>query len=521
MEEDQELKHACKLCNKSFPCGRSLGGHMRSHVLNSAELTDDKHQKKVVRSFNNGGNNASADTGYGLRENPKKNCRFADSNEDALFQDKLCRECGKGFQSWKALFGHMKCHSDYNRVSNSVEEDSILESQSENETAVPNRRKRSRRIKRYIATTTTTTNTTTSSSLSIANASPAVSEIEQEQEEVAICLMMLSRDVSNLNSLSESSDKDFDQFIEVDKIKGKSSMCNGGDFVKFKKLRNRKLESIGNVNFGKKKSELGACEMIKSEVPVGGILGNGKLKVSEVGLEKTLIKESEYNQAELSSKKNHSSKRKSFDLFDPELSVDCIRKLAYAASDSQEVCKDSDKKSKFDCGTCKRSFHSYQALGGHRASHKKMKGCCYTTRIDGNENSIEADRKLIKSCSSYDNINPIDYDTVASYGEKVETSFVSKKNRVHECPICFRVFSSGQALGGHKRSHLISGGSESKSNQSSIVIPKPIPEIRDFLDLNMPAPAEEESSTTGHVGFKPWWVGSNHSHEPLVGLLLN
>ncbi|KAG0472633.1 hypothetical protein HPP92_014490 [Vanilla planifolia] len=32
----------------------------------------------------------------------------------------------------------------------------------------------------------------------------------------------------------------------------------------------------------------------------------------------------------------------------------------------------------------------------------------------------------------------------------------AKEKTVHECPICFRVFGSGQALGGHKRSHLSS-----------------------------------------------------------------
>ncbi|KAF1002415.1 hypothetical protein AG4045_015274 [Apium graveolens] len=82
------------------------------------------------------------------------------------------------------------------------------------------------------------------------------------------------------------------------------------------------------------------------------------------------------------------------------------------------------------------------------------------------------------------------------------------KGGSHECQICFRVFSSGQALGGHKRSHLIA---EAKNSQ------KPVPEIRDFLDLNLPAPEEDDISTS-EIGFRQWWMGNNN-HEALLGLL--
>ncbi|XP_042012896.1 zinc finger protein ZAT1-like [Salvia splendens] len=89
--------------------------------------------------------------------------------------------------------------------------------------------------------------------------------------------------------------------------------------------------------------------------------------------------------------------------------------------------------SKFRCMICNKGFPSYQALGGHRASHKKFKGCCAPT---------------------------------------IPTE-IPKPD--HECPICLKVFPSGQALGGHKRSHLITDHQ-----------PKTI------LDLNLPAPVEDE-----------------------------
>ncbi|XP_059644549.1 zinc finger protein ZAT4-like [Cornus florida] len=493
MEKDQELKHVCKFCNKSFPCGRSLGGHMRSHVINSAETDDGKLNKKKLSSVKDDGNYANGDsgfeggtnTGYGLRENPKKTCRFADSSEDTLLQDKFCKECGKGFQSWKALFGHMKCHSQ--RVSNSttVEEDSwssgnqklVMDSQSDTEAAALNRKKRSSR-----RVTTRYTATTTSSSFSIANnASSSVTEIEQEQEEVAMCLMMLSRDVSHwtgFNSVAESSDNT-SEFLDVTNI---------DEVVKFKKLRNGKLESTvldsDHSQFDVKQSEFGA-KMNKSEVLVNGFLPIENL---EVELGKNLINETRVDQAELGSKKCNSSKRKRRDLVDPEMDGH------------------TSKKSRFECTTCNKSFHSYQALGGHRASHKKNKECS-VSKIDNT--------KLIKSIN---NESFIDHEMVGDNAEKAETVYGPKKSKGHECPICFKVFSSGQALGGHKRSHVVVGGSEARSNHS-IVTQKPIQEIRDLLDLNLPAPVEQDSN--GHVGFNPWWIQSNHKHDSLVSLLTN
>ncbi|EPS61529.1 hypothetical protein M569_13270, partial [Genlisea aurea] len=56
----------------------------------------------------------------------------------------------------------------------------------------------------------------------------------------------------------------------------------------------------------------------------------------------------------------------------------------------------------------------------------------------------------------------------------------------HRCPICFRVFHSGQAMGGHKRSHFVSCSSKAAAR---LMIPNPVSHI---LDLNMPAPNDEE-----------------------------
>lgn len=108
--------------------------------------------------------------------------------------------------------------------------------------------------------------------------------------------------------------------------------------------------------------------------------------------------------------------------------------------------------------------------------------------------------------------NQISDDSKLAKSENMVRFSAEKKNKGHECPVCFKVFPSGQALGGHKRSHLIGDQVKTSPCNGS---EKPIREVRDFLDLNLPAPDDEEECSD----FKPWWIGASHKHEPLLGLL--
>ena len=94
---------------------------------------------------------------------------------------------------------------------------------------------------------------------------------------------------------------------------------------------------------------------------------------------------------------------------------------------------------KFECKTCNRKFSSFQAQGGHRASHKKLK-------IDSEE------------------------------AHKVNIH--NNKPKIHVCSICGQEFKLGQALGGHMRRHRINNEGFSSSSINYQVIAKSSPVLK-------------------------------------------
>lgn len=111
----------------------------------------------------------------------------------------------------------------------------------------------------------------------------------------------------------------------------------------------------------------------------------------------------------------------------------------------------------YKCSVCGKGFGSYQALGGHKASHRKPSAAAG----DQDEKSLSTGSGVIKA---------------------------------HECSICHKSFPTGQALGGHKRCHYDGAAAKSSGSamttatssegglgSSSLTLTQ-----RDF-DLNLPA----------------------------------
>ncbi|KAJ4704749.1 putative Zinc finger protein [Melia azedarach] len=90
----------------------------------------------------------------------------------------------------------------------------------------------------------------------------------------------------------------------------------------------------------------------------------------------------------------------------------------------------------FECKTCNRQFSSFQALGGHRASHKRPR--LMAEKVDG------------------------------------ESKALSSKPKLHECSICGQVFAMGQALGGHMRRHRVAINESLDSAAAAVVSTVPV-----------------------------------------------
>ncbi|CAL9146435.1 unnamed protein product [Musa hybrid cultivar] len=122
----------------------------------------------------------------------------------------------------------------------------------------------------------------------------------------------------------------------------------------------------------------------------------------------------------------------------------------------------------YECKTCNKCFPSFQALGGHRTSHRKTKLAAGTT---AEEKKLAAGDDILQvSMNSFSK-------PIAGSGQ------TNTKPKVHECSICGSEFSSGQALGGHMRRHKPLGAADSQEAKKD----------KSFLslDLNLPAPADD------------------------------
>ncbi|KAK4745638.1 hypothetical protein SAY87_011950 [Trapa incisa] len=136
----------------------------------------------------------------------------------------------------------------------------------------------------------------------------------------------------------------------------------------------------------------------------------------------------------------------------------------------------------FRCHVCDKTFSSYQALGGHKASHR------------------------VKPSASDDQ------STSTSSASAVAIS----SGKAHECSICHKSFPTGQALGGHKRCHY-EGGSNTRTTASATTSDgagsSKSPNRPNNFDLNLPALPEilpkfpissvEEEVVSPHPSKKP------------------
>ncbi|CAN6199691.1 unnamed protein product [Urochloa humidicola] len=365
------VRHGCKVCGKSFSSGRSLGGHMRSHLLplGEAAAAEGDAADELARASANGGRSSDGVAGYGLRENPRKTRRLSDfadeevEDGDGDGEDKACQVCGKLFPSWRSLFGHMRGHASGGRDRGDeedvdVEEDFVPEASEAEEAdmvvatmqapaavpalaAAPRRRRRTMRV---------------AAPPPSPPPPPVPCVFEKEPEDVALCLLLLSRDTGRLWSSPVKQEP-----FESTKIKGRV------------------------VPKGRKRSSPPAQQQV------------------------------------------------------------------------------APKRTQYECPGCGKVFSSYQALGGHRASHKRINTSCSAPKVSSPAAAAAAaPEPSAETYASFTTLSP------SASPDSVVIGFV-----------------------GHKLSHLVpadggklyAGGADQEHEQQHPA---------GFLDLNFPpAPREE------------------------------
>lgn len=425
----QVFKHHCKVCKKGFMCGRALGGHMRAHGIADVDglsveedMLDDDDSEPYGESSDQVGSPSTTTTKrmYGLRANPGRlrNCR-------------VCENCGKEFTSWKSLLDHGRC--SFGEDDEGLDGEGSLRSSSprngmedeeeeeeEGDVALASgwsKGKRSRRAKVMLLGSGTRTE--------LQHLPPASSE----EEDLANCLVMLS---------SSHVTQPTDVIADVDQAESCASASKDEEMIRNKFLLPQPISIIAPI-------AASATQTMKFPVP-------------------------------------HP-----------------VPQQVVVAQHVPAV-----PRGLFECKACKKVFTSHQALGGHRASHKKVKGC-FAAKLESSRNETAAaahqHHQSVATATHYDSntkasisevvdTSTTDLKTSASVdtnadGGKVSTSGgeivivattaapetgiadvapaapssalapFKKKGKVHECSICHRVFTSGQALGGHKRCHWL------------------------------------------------------------------
>lgn len=93
MEAAGNNKRKCNHCNRWFPNGKSLGGHMKSHL----SLTNPKGTPGA------GGTSSKP-------QKKRKAPLISSSTGEEEDHEYKCKVCGKGFQCWRSYLGHIRWH---------------------------------------------------------------------------------------------------------------------------------------------------------------------------------------------------------------------------------------------------------------------------------------------------------------------------------------------------------------------------------------------------------------------------
>jgi hypothetical protein len=137
------------------------------------------------------------------------------------------------------------------------------------------------------------------------------------------------------------------------------------------------------------------------------------------------------------------------------------------------------------CSVCGKAFASYQALGGHKASHRP------------------------KPPPTQAAVEPAGVDEPSDASPAASSSTLSGvAGKVHECSVCRKTFPTGQALGGHKRCHYEgpTGGGNAIAAASGRRFDLNLPALPGIATERCMQAAADEDEVLSPLAFKKWML---------------
>ncbi|XP_074293852.1 uncharacterized protein LOC141621029 [Silene latifolia] len=396
-EENVVNLRICEICNKTFNSGKALGGHKRVHAPNY------KANKKVVPTT----------MGSTSRSNSMSSPEVAETGEthQSVFK---CDLCPKEFRSLKSLFGHMRSHPD--RLWRGMNPPQQYLAAEEFDSSAAEARLRC--LGSWRVTGKRGRKGLCSSSSPVGSSSSSFGS----HAEAAADLMLLLAGRGGTRDRNDCFADDEDEDVIRANKKGKGLMVinnnnnnnnnNDGDEDETRLFDEDEIYYLKNLGF----------------------LPNYKVNDDDDGVirvHNNLIINNFDNQVESSTPKIKGINKKVAKINHKTINYHSeLIELNHHYSNPIE----NNNVNKFGCTTCGKSFSTYQALGGHRSSHNKDKS-----------------RPGVDASGLTDTGYSEDGQGQGQGQDDVEAVVIGE----HKCELCERTFTSGQALGGHKRSHYV------------------------------------------------------------------
>ncbi|BAS90394.1 uncharacterized protein [Oryza sativa Japonica Group] len=419
-------KHFCRVCNKGFTCGSALGGHMRAHGVGDGD-------------------------GLGADDDD-------DDDDDSLGDEAVRRARGGADDPWNA-----------GGPSSSGAATHVYELRTN-----PNRVTRSRQVCKNCG------KEFTSWEHFLEHGKCSSGEDDDDEDDVDHSLQPWSP--------SPEADGEEDSAPAAGWLKGK---------------RSRRCKGTG-VDLSPTPS---ACAAGEEEDLANCLVMLSSSKVDQAG-----VTEAEQRSSSSASKEH----KRLITFMEPTTYVlDTVMALPPPAPAPQYVS--TVPRGMFECKACKKVFSSHQALGGHRASHKKVKGC-FAAKLESNAAEVaepshhaevadrsednpakatsDARRNVHASIDGDGNAGTSDAAAELSMAivpieppvAALAAAPLKKKGKMHECSVCHRLFTSGQALGGHKRCHWLTSSSADHTASVPPLADDLVPlSFRPMLDAPEPA----------------------------------